>query len=309
MLESFQVVGLQVLILFVLIMIGFASNKLKIIDENGVKGVTSLMLYIITPCVLINSFQREFDLSLLKGFAISVAAAVLFHIAAIFISKLLVHDENRAKQNVLRFGAIFANCGYMSLPLQQALLGSEAVFYSSSYVAVFNIFTWSYGLSLMCSGKEKASLKKAILNPGLISVLIGLVLFFCSVKLPVIIGKPIEYIAALNTPVPMIIIGYYIANLDFKKVLRTKAEFTTLAVRLVLLPMLMFGALYVLGIRGVLMVSCVISASAPIAAISTMFATKFGGDTETSAGMVAISTLFSIVTMTLIVSFAMWVAM
>ena len=223
--ESFQVVGLQVIILFVLMMVGFASNKLKLIDENGIKGITSLMLYIITPCVLINSFQREFDVSLLKGFGISVAAAIILHVAAIFISKLLVHDKDKAKENVLRFGAIFANCGYMSLPLQQAVLGSEAVFYSSSYVAVFNIFTWTYGLGLMCSGREKISVKKAILNPGLISVVIGLVLFFGSVKLPAVLGKPLEYIAALNTPVPMMIIGYYIGNLDFKKVLRSKGEF------------------------------------------------------------------------------------
>ncbi len=308
MLQSFQIVGQQVFILFILMAVGFAARKVKILTEGGIKCITELMLYVVTPCLFINSFQMDYDPSLMRGFFISAAAAIVCHLLAMGLGLLIVRDKDKARRSVFRFGIVFSNCGYMSLPLQQALLGSEAVFYGASYIAAFNIFLWTYGLGLMCNGKERISVKKAIINPGTLSVIVGLLLFFFSIDLPVVIGKPIEYLSALNTPVPMMIIGYHIANLDFRKVLRTKGEFIMLAGRLLIMPILMLGALYLLGIRGTLLVSCVISASAPMAAMGTMFASKYGGEAELSASCVATSTLLSIITMTLIVGFASFVA-
>ena len=308
MIESFKIVGTQVVLLFILMGVGFVCQRLRFLTPGGVKCITELMLYIITPSMLINAFQREFQRELLSGFLISAAAAAVGHVLAILLGFIFIRDRDRARRSVFRFGVIFSNCGYMSLPLQQALIGDEAVFYGASYIAVFNIFLWTYGLALMCNGREKISVKKALLNPGTISVSIGLLLFFCSIRLPGIISKPIEYLSALNTPVPMMIIGYYIACLDFRRVLRSRSEFTTLLLRLVVLPLIMLFGLYLLGVRGSLLVSCVISASAPVAAISTMFATKYDGEAELSAGCVASSTLLSIVTMTLIVGLASWLA-
>lgn len=308
MLQSFQIVGLQVLILFVLIAVGFTARKVKILTPEGIKCITELMLYVVTPCLFINSFQQEYDPSLIKGFFIAAAAAIVCHLVAISLGILLIRDKDKARRSVFRFGIVFSNCGYMSLPLQQALLGKEAVFYGASYIAAFNIFLWTYGLALMCNGKERISVKKAILNPGTISVTVGLLLFFLQIDLPDIIGKPIEYLAALNTPVPMMIIGYHMANLNFKKVLRNKGEYIMLVTRLAVMPLLMLGVLYLAGIRGTLLISCVISASAPVAAMGTMYASKYGGEAELSASCVAISTLLSVVTMTLIVGFASFVA-
>lgn len=308
MFESFHIVGQQVLILFVLIAVGVIAQKLKILTPDGVKSITELMLYVVTPCLFINSFQREYEPELIKGFFIAAAAAVVCHVVAIILASILIRDKDKSRCSVFRFGIVFSNCGYMSLPLQQALLGSEAVFYGASYIAVFNVFLWTYGLALMCNGKERISVKKAIVNPGTLSVIIGLALFFLSIDLPDIIGKPIEYLAALNTPVPMLIIGYHIANLNFRTVLRSKNEFIMLAVRLVVMPLLMLGGLYLAGIRGTLLIACVISSSAPMAAMGTMYASKYGGAAELSASCVAVSTLFSIITMTLIVALAVFAA-
>lgn len=308
MIESFKIVGTQVFILFILMGVGFVCQRLRFLTPGGVKCITELMLYIITPSMLINAFQREFQRELLSGFLISAAAAAVGHALAILLGFIFIRDRDKARRSVFRFGVIFSNCGYMSLPLQQALIGDEAVFYGASYIAVFNIFLWTYGLALMCNGKEKISVRKALLNPGTVSACIGLLLFFCSIRLPGIISQPIEYLSSLNTPVPMMIIGYYIACLDFRSVLRSRGEFITLLLRLIVLPLIMLFGLYLLGVRGSLLVSCVISASAPVAAISTMFATKYDGEARLSASCVASSTLLSIVTMTFIVGLASWLA-
>ena len=312
MLQSFTVVGTQVLILFILIGIGFVGTKAGIIKKEGVSTITEIMLYIVTPCVIIHAFQRDFEPGLLKGFLIAFAAAVLSHVICTSDFKikilLIIHNEDDDKKRLFRFGVIFSNCGFMSLPLLDALLGSEGVFYGASYVAVFNLFLWSYGLVLMDTKGGALSVKKILFNPGVIPVVIGLIFFFTSFRLPNIIGIPVEYLAALNTPVPMLVIGYNVSRLDLKKAMRDKDEYIMMLLRLLVCPAIILAIMYMAGIRGNLLVACAVSASAPVAASSTMFTIKFGGNSELSAETVAVSTLLSIITMTLIVGCAFAIA-
>ena len=307
MLTSLQFVGGQVLVLFIIMALGFLITKLNYLTEAGIKSITNLMLYLITPCMMIHAFQRPFDEALLRGFLITVAATVGVFLVEIALAVLLIRDRDDARRRVLRFGAVFANCGYMALPLLQALLGDEAVLYGAAYNAVHTVFLWTYGLALMCNGKEKINVRKALVNPGTVSVVIGLILFFCSVSLPNVLSQPIDLLAGLNAPVPMLIIGFSLAKMDFRGVLRTKGEFIMLALRLIVIPLITLGALYFCGVRGVLLTSTVVCVSAPVATMATMFATKYDGDPEFASGTVTVSTLLSIVTMTLIVGFSSFI--
>ncbi len=308
MLASLSFVGTQVLILFILMALGVLCRKLKLLSDESVKGLSDLMLYLITPCMMLKAFQQSFDRAMLRGFLITAAATAVLYAAEIGLAVLLLRDRDEARRRVLRFGAVFSNCGYMALPLLQSLWGSEAVLYGAAFNAVHVFYLWTYGLSLMNGGKEKVSLKKAVVNPGTLSTLLGLLLFFCSFRLPTLIARPVEYLAAMNAPIPMLIIGYYLAGLDLRTVLRTRGEFVMLALRLVLVPLLMLGGLWLCGVRGVLLTTNVVCISAPVATIGTMFATKYDADPTLSAGMVAVSTVLSVLTMTLVVGFTRYIA-
>ncbi len=308
MLESFFVVGQQVLILFILIAIGFAGGHLKIITEKGVSCMTNIMLYIVTPCVIVNAFQTDFNRDLFSGFVKSFLVAIAAHVICIILSRLLIRSKDISRKSVLQFGVVFSNCGFMSLPLLDALLGQEGLFYGASYIAVFNLLVWSYGLLLMDQTHPKLSIKKLFFNPGTLPVIIGLLFFFCSFKLPTIVGAPVSYLASLNTPVPMLIIGYYISNLKLSGLFKGADEFMMLFLRLIACPLILLLLLYSIGFRGTLLVSSIVSASAPVAASSTMFSIKFHADAELSAGTVAVSTLLSIITITLIVGLAQYLA-
>ncbi len=106
----------------------------------------------------------------------------------------------------------------------------------------------------------------------------------------------------------MLVIGYYISNLKISGLFKGADEFAMLFLRLIASPLLLLALLYLLGIRGPLLIACIVSASAPVAASSTMLSVKFNADAKLSAGTVVISTLFSIVTMTLIVGAAQHLA-
>lgn len=308
MINSFVVVGTQVLILFILIGLGYLGGKIKLTTAEGVKSINDIMLYFVSPCVIINAFQRDYDPLLLKNLMLAILAAFMSHGLCFLIGLLLIRNKDISKRKVLRFAAIFSNCGFMAFPLLEALLGPEGVFYGAGYVAVFNLLVWSIGQYIMAGGNGDFKVRKAFLNPGFISVIVGILLFVASIDLPSIIGKPVEYMANLNTPVAMLIIGYTFSTLDFKEIFRVKDEIPTIIIRLIVAPLIMLGIFYTMGFRGILLTSCVVSVSAPVAATTTMFSIKYKGDEALASKLVAVSTIASIITMTLIVGFAQYIA-
>lgn len=297
----------QVLILFVMMGVGLFCGKKGLFNDTVIKGLTDLMLFVVTPCVIIHSFQREFDPALLAGLGISCLVAAASQTGSILIIHGLIHDRDKSKECVYRFAAVFSNCGYMALPLLQIIVGNIGVFYGAAYIAVFNLILWTYGLVLMCGDKSMISVKKLVTNPGVVCVFAGLLLFLLSVRLPDILGTPIESIAALNTPVPMMIIGYYFTKCRWDVVLKDKKVYLSMALRLVLVPVLTLCGMALCGLNQSypdLFLSCVISCSAPAAAATTMFAARYKRDAVLASGTVSFMTAVSVVTMPLIVAAA-----
>lgn len=300
----FITVFTQVVILFILIFLGVLLTKTKTLTENGIKSITDFVLYTVTPCVIIKSFVRSFSLDLLKNLSIALLAAVVAHILFIAISLFLLKSKDISRQKVLQFSVIFSNCGYMSLPLLQAVLGDNGVFFGSAYIAIFQIVVWSYGVFLMGDGINTITTKKLILNPGVVGFVIAFLIFVLQIPVPKIIYEPVSYLAALNTPLPMVIIGYHLANSNFLSGLKDIKLLFACGLKLFILPIIVVLGFFVCGIRGTLPIALTICASAPTAAISTMFAAKFGRDTSLSVTAVSLSTVLSIISMPIVATLA-----
>lgn len=294
--------------LFVLIGVGFLCGKRGILTDSSSKKITDIVLYVVTPCVMISAFQREFTFELLGKILIAVVCAVLIMAGSILIAKLVFHDKNESRNKVLKFAVIFSNCGFMSLPLQRAVLGDDGWFYGSIFVAVFNVFVWTYGLVTMSGERKQLSIKKLAFNPGLVGVLIAVILFVCRIDLPYIISQPVSYLADLNTPLPMLIIGFYLSKADFKKAFTDLGVYIAMAVRLIVIPIIATFVMTLFKIDSAIIVAFIIASSAPTAATTTMFSAKFNRDVELSVSVVASTTLVSIATMPIIVALAQTIA-
>ena len=304
-LTGFFTIAQQVVVLFILIGVGFLSAKTGLLKEESIPSLNNLLLYITTPAVIIEAFSREYNAAMLAALATTALAAVAVNAINIAITSLLVRDKNKSRESVLRFGTVFSNCGFMAMPLQNALFGAEGVFYGASFIAVFNIFCWTYGIYIM-GGKEAGfSAKKLILNPGIIAVVVGLFLFFSSISLPEIIFSPVSSLAALNTPLPMIIIGYYLSRSTSLKVLCDAKFWLAILLRLIVLPLMEIILFHALGLNGIVLASVAISVCTPIAANALIFALKFNRDAELAVALVSVSTLASIATMPFLVTLAM----
>lgn len=299
--QNFLTVGQQVLVLFVLIFCGFALGKKKIMTEKGAKVCADIALLLATPCVIIQSFNREYHPEMLTNLLKALLISLLIHALAIGTAHL-IYRKSDARSRVFRLAIVLSNAGYMALPLQQAVLGEEGVFYGAAYVVVFNLALWSYGVVTMDTSGERISPKKILLNPGIIGVMIGLIVFIGQFSLPEVLGAPIRHLASLNTPVPMLFAGYYLSKIDLKATLRQKAYYGVIALRLVVIPVVCIALMYLCGVRGVLLTSMAIASTAPVAVAVSMFSGRYGQDTESAVNLVALSTLLSAITMPILVA-------
>lgn len=298
----------QVMILMIMIAAGFIAAKAGIMTAEGARCCTDIALIIATPCVIIKSLIREYSREIMKSLAFAFAVTLLVQVLMIILSYIILHSKDKARERVLRFGTIFANCGFMSLPLQQVILGADGTLYGSAYVIMFNLVIWSYGVFLISGDKKYIRPKKLFINPGIIGLAIGLVIFLFSIPVPKILYSAIDYISALYTPLPMLIIGYHLAQNSIKTAFRDAKCLFAVLLRMIVYPLAVLGFLYLLGVRGTLLVSVIISVSAPVAAITAMFSAKYGADTPLSVDMVSLSTVAAAVTMPLVITLAQLLA-
>jgi len=291
----------QVFILFLLIGVGYLLRKLSLIDENGIRQMTNMLLMIITPCIIIRSFQTPFDASLLGGMGIAMGFAILSHVIGALIARPFFRRQPDPRRKVLEFSVVFTNCGFMCIPLLAAVLGEKGVFYGSIYITVFNVAQWTYGVLLMTGSRKNVSLFKSLVNPGTVTVLIAIPIFIFSIRLPEAISVVVGYLADTNTPLAMIVIGAQMAVVSLKNIAGDRPLLLATGLRLLVVPAIVMVILSLLPLDRVLVLSCLIPAAAPTAAAAGLFSTRFRQDTALAAQMIGLTTLLSIVTIPLMI--------
>ncbi len=296
MISRFFVVLLQVLTLFLLIGTGFAAGKLKLVTAAGTGEMSALLLNVVVPCVVIHSFQTPCDPDTLRTLAVGAAALSLCYVIWTGVVQLFFRREEPSLRAPLRYGSMYANAGFMGLPLIQAVLGDEALIFAVVSMVVFNIFSFTLG-AMMVGGRDAFTLRKVFLNPGVIAAAAGLPLLLTGITLPGPLYKAVGFIADLNTPMAMIIIGAQMARAGLASTFRNPKLYMASALKLFLMPAIAAAVLLPLGLEPLFFVSAVILAGAPTAAATSMFAERFGRDAERAAQLVSLSTLLSILTL------------
>lgn len=308
MVSNFLTIVQQIIILFFLILAGFICGRKKLFTDAGIKTCTNIALYLATPCMIIKSYIREFSPELLGELVISLGLSIAIHVLAIIAAKIAFPTKNRTDSSaVCHYAIIFSNAGFMALPLQMAILGDKGVFFGASYVAIFNVMSWTYGL--WCMSKDKGSFSaKKLINPGVVGVVIGVIIFAFSVPVHPILLTAITHLANLNTPIPMLIIGYYLSASNVLGAIKSRKIYAVTALRLLLVPLAALFIMYFAGVSSDMLVSMTIAVSAPVAANTTMFAVMFDRDEELSVNLVSFTTIVSIITMPVIVALSQYLA-
>lgn len=310
MVHGFLLTAQQVGVLFTLMAVGYIFRRRGLISDAFVKGCVNLLLLIVTPCLIVHVFQRPFSQAMFENLGWALATAFASHFIGIIFAEMCFRNVDDMKRGVLKFATVFSNAGFMGIPLEYAILGPEGAFYGAVYVVVFNLLCWTYGLKAVCGHVRDMNRRVIFVNPGTIGIAVGLPLFLTSTTLPTIIHDPVKYISDLNTPLAMLVIGFYLADARFSAYFRCVPALVASGLRLVAIPALVVAGLVAVrgfGLDPTMAIALTASASAPVAAMNTMFASKYGRDVDVSVGLVAVTTLLSILTMPILVGLAMWI--
>ena len=291
----------QTVIMFLYMAVGFGLFRARLITKEGSASMAHLLLYVVLPSVLIRSFQVDYSPEKARELLISIAVGALLLLAAMLLAHLLLR-----KNAIDDFGAAFSNAGFMGFPLITALLGADAVFYAAGFVAMLNALQWTYGQYLLSGARADLSLKKIFGSPLVLSLMLGLALFFLRVKLPPLLGSAVSALSGMNAPLAMVILGVYLAQMDVKKALGSREIYLASAVRLILIPLVSLALLYLLfpGLSYAMKTAIYIAAMAPVGSNVAVYAQKQGKDYSYAVGLVCISTVLSIVTMPLLILLA-----
>lgn len=305
MIGSFLTVGQQVLVLFALMAVGFGLGKAKLMGDKGSLAMTNLVIYAVSPAMMVVAFQRDKAASDLHNFLLCVLLSVVVHVISIVLACVTLRGRDSAC-GAMRFGAVFSNCGFMGYPLMTAMIGSLGVFYGSAYVTVFTVLAWTVGVYMLTHDAGKLRLKAIVLNPGVISVAVAMTLYLLSVRLPEIVMTPLTHLANMNTPLPIIVVGYQLSHADFRTTFADRRSWTVLLLRLLVIPLLTVALCWALRVDSAVALVAVIAASAPPAALLSMFAQKFDGDTRLTSSMVSVFTALSVLTIPPVVGLAQY---
>ena len=306
MLETIRISAEQVAMLFVLIAVGVILRRVHIFEGKGITCVTDVLFYIISPAIIIERLVMTARENGENAFAIlgwsALASAVGFGV--LFAAVTLIFIGRRSRDvNAVKYSAIFANMGFMGIPLVEGILGTEATAYVGVSVAVFTMLNFIVGISLFTENRKK--LLSVVLNPGTIAIIaaLGIIMLPDAVvesEAMSVILKPVSWLASAQTPMSMMLCGAILGGVKLKGWYKDKYMWIGAGLRLLLLPALTTAALLalplILPIPREIVEAMAIAFACPSAVAGAMFAEKFGGNTDLLTKTVALTTLLSIIT-------------
>lgn len=293
----------QAVLMMLLILVGVIAYRTKIVDKTGGRQFSNFVLEIVTPVLVVNAYAEvEYETRLVKNLLWTFVLAAASYVISILVVYLLLRKKSGRETEIERFSAIYSNCGFMGIPLASALFGNEGVFYATAFLTVFFCFAWTHGIMLLTGQNDRLALVKKLTSPTMIGIVIGLLLFFFRITLPDLLQTTFDYIAGLNTPLAMIASGISVAQADILRALRSPRVYYVSAVKLLAVPavlMVLFLPLTFISLE-IRTVVLVLSA-APSAAMCTLQCQKHGKNDGYAAHIFAMTTIFSMVTMPLVV--------
>lgn len=290
---TLSIMIIQVVAMFVMMAIGVAVYEVKFIDSKGAAQMANITMYVSTPAVVLGSLATTFDPDRLVAGAWCMALSALFTVAGAALAWVVFRERRRIAQ----LGIMISNMGFLGIPLVQSVVGEEYVFYVSACIAAQVPFIWTYGVWLVTQDRSQMSLKKIATNPSVIAVVVGVVLFLCSVNLIGVFDVTVTDMGNLNTGLAMLILGVYLAQTDIRSLVRDANLYLANFLRLVVVPAACIVVLAMLPLATPIKLAVLIANAAPCGTLSAMLPQKFGGDYRFGAGLVSSSTLLSLVSM------------
>lgn len=303
--DAFSVMLKNVLIFVALSIPGFLLVKSKLLKSEQSGAFSKFVQYVGMPFLIISGtagieFTRKFTTSVLLMAGLLFVCIV---VALVFSKPLTAREKDKRKQGMMRFCAVFSNCGFLAIPLAVAVFGTNSIVTAFVIVnnVLINLFMYTVGIYLVSGDKKAIGVKGLALNPVILAFIVGLIF-----NLTDIFGKLSEIadycedFSLTVTPLAMTILGMKLGEIEWKRLFTQKSVYYVSVLRLLVFPVAITGILltchFAFGLDKNVVLAIFVSISMPAATISSAFADTYGGDADGAAVYTLGSTVFSIAT-------------
>lgn len=301
--QAFLRVVSQILVLFLMIFVGFVARKTSVFDQENVKVLSRMLMNISLPALIIGAMQFPFDEEVLASSLqiILISLGAYSGIIAFSFGYYKVIKETEQRKDVLQFSIIFSNVTFMGFPVVNVLYGEMGVFFAALYNMPFNLVLLTLGVAIMSRSrrdqtKAGMSIRKALMSPGIVALVLGFSFFIFSIRLPAPVSQAVDMLGATTTPLAMIVIGALLGDVSPRSILGDKSVYLLTVTRLVLMPLMAYGILRSLGVEGMMLGIPVIIIGMPVGAVTGAFANLYDSDEYLASKAVFITTLLSMIT-------------
>ncbi|WP_282580103.1 AEC family transporter [Natroniella sulfidigena] len=304
---NFFTVFSQVLILFFILFLGFFMRKYNIVDENLNENLANIVLSISFPALILISMDYEFSLERLitiRDMFLITLVIFLIMIAIAYVVVNYVMSSTPDKNSIYQFMIVFGNTVFIGFPIIDVIFGREGIFLAAIYNLVVNIFLWTFGVIIMTKDEQGGGFSyKKLLNPGIVAVILGFVIFLFSIEIPGLINDLLEMLGGTTTPLALLVVGSTLAKVEVSNVFSNFKLWTIALFRQLVFPLLVFIILNLLNFDFLIVSISVILTGMPIASLTAIFAERYKKHPPVVASEgVFFGTLLALVTIPLVVS-------
>ena len=303
---TFSVTFSNVLLTLLYLIPGFLLCKYKKVRADHLSTVSVILLYFCGPGMFLNALTAlDYSPELLKKMGLFLVFSLGGEIALMLLVLLLLGKRRKEfSLRMLSIACVMGNVGFFGMPVVRAVFpdAPEAAVYSCVFNTSLNILAWTVGVFTLTGEKRYISLKAAFVNPTVLSVCAGLVLFLLRSKnwLPDLLKDGFRTVGNMSTPLCMVILGIRLATMDFRKLFTTPLVWGISAGKLLVFPLFCYALVLPFPLDPVFKGSILILAATPCASILLNLAEIHHNGQELAANCALLTTLLSIVTIPLL---------
>ncbi len=286
----------QMIILFLIMVLGFFLAKKDILDPVTSKKMSWVVVNVCNPAMILNSALGK-DRVPEDLMVQTLWVALLMYGVLLVVGTLMPFLLRKKECKSYSIMTVFANIGFMGIPLIKAMYGDGAVMFATIFNMLYSLLMYTYGIMMISGEKLSLSNLKKIVNVGVITCIIAITLYLCKVSCPKYVVDGIGMISGMTAPLSMMIIGSTFVGLTVKSLLGDVRLLVFTLLRLVVFPLAFFPVMKLLVSDPTLLGVCLIMITAPVGSMTVMIAQQYGGDTEVSSKGVALTTVLSVITM------------
>ena len=281
----------------------YALCKLKITKAEHIPLLASLLVYLCTPAIIIDSFQKlTFSRKAILDLAVFLVLSALIQLIMMGGVWLIVRRSKNKQSRIAAIAAALGNCGFLGLPLIKALLSDhpEAVVYSALFSISMNAIALTLGSLIISGDKKHIKIKKIFLNPAMIGAYIGIPLFIMGIKFPVIIGNAISSIVSFSTPMCMFVLGMRLSTVKLHRIFTNPSAYLAIFAKQIIMPLISLAIVSLLRLDPIPATAFVILSSCPVATVVLNLSELLGDGPKYAADCVLLGTILSILTVPIV---------